>query len=362
MLRPFADRWFSLTLLVSLGLLNSVAAAEEPVFLSLSSRAVLSEPATLVDQVNAQRAALLKSLQQLQDAYCRTAQLDEALAVREQIRRLQQDGSISLQPVVTTDPRRPAVPAPGSVFKSPNEVSGQVGQVFYALVTGESTGSVWGSDWYTSDSDLNAAALHAGLVKRGETRVVRYVIRPGRESYAGSDRNGVTTRAWQSYPSSFQILDAAIVAEGENLSKYRDSETERLTLFIVGASTDAVHPESAYTKRAERMLLDSSSSGTISFAVMERVPSVVIPEADGVAPPLRTIWGGEDRIYTDDSAVATAAVHAGLVKPGEPAFVTVEFLAGRPEYKGSTQHGMTSQSYGNWSGSYRIHPALADLK
>ena len=38
-------------------------------------------------------------------------------------------------------------------------------------------------------------------------------------------------------------------------------------------------------------------------------------------------YGGEDNIYTDDSPLAVAAVHAGLVKPNETKLVKVKVMA-----------------------------------
>lgn len=64
------------------------------------------------------------------------------------------------------------------------------------------------------------------------------------------------------------------------------------------------------------------------------------------------IWG--TNIYTDDSALATAIVHAGFASNGQKVTATVQILPGQNSYTGSTQNGVTSSSYGSWSGSYRI--------
>ena len=64
------------------------------------------------------------------------------------------------------------------------------------------------------------------------------------------------------------------------------------------------------------------------------------------------IWG--DGIYTDDSPLAVAAVHAGVLQPGERGRVRVTILPGQASYEGSTRHGLSSQSYGPFDGSYRI--------
>ena len=50
-------------------------------------------------------------------------------------------------------------------------------------------GTVWGSDVYTDDSTLAAAAVHAGAVGAGETGLVKVTILPGESSYDASTRN-----------------------------------------------------------------------------------------------------------------------------------------------------------------------------
>ena len=66
-----------------------------------------------------------------------------------------------------------------------------------------------------------------------------------------------------------------------------------------------------------------------------------------------TVWGSGS-IYTDDSQLATAAVHAGVLKDGEAGVVRVTVLPGYDHYDGATSNGVTSQSYAQWQGSYRV--------
>ena len=56
--------------------------------------------------------------------------------------------------------------------------------------------SIWGTDVYTLDSHLAAAAVHAGIVKPGETGTVRVRIVQSPPQFAASFRNGVTTTAY----------------------------------------------------------------------------------------------------------------------------------------------------------------------
>jgi LCCL domain len=82
-----------------------------------------------------------------------------------------------------------------------------IGAVFYFRVTGLSEGQVWGTDTYTRDSVLGAAAVHAGLVKPGAARVLRVTIVPALKNYLGTTRNGVTTSDYAEYPHAWVLTE-----------------------------------------------------------------------------------------------------------------------------------------------------------
>lgn len=63
----------------------------------------------------------------------------------------------------------------------------------------------------------------------------------------------------------------------------------------------------------------------------------------------RTVWGTD--LYTDDSSVCTAGVHAGRLTLGGGS-VTIELRPGASGYVGSARNGVTSSNYGSWSGSF----------
>ena len=65
-----------------------------------------------------------------------------------------------------------------------------------------------------------------------------------------------------------------------------------------------------------------------------------------------TIWGSG--VYTDDSPVATAAVHAGVLQVGQSGVVTVAVVGGQPSYPGMMSNGIQSADYGSWDGSYQF--------
>jgi hypothetical protein len=90
-------------------------------------------------------------------------------------------------------------------------------------------------------------------------------------------------------------------------------------------------------------------------------PGTLFNYADAVGQTLQfalvgstsgTIWG--DEIYTSDSVLAVAAVHAGLLAPGESGVVTVEVIEGPASYQGIERNGVVSRSYANWDIAYRF--------
>ncbi|HVV66697.1 MAG TPA: LCCL domain-containing protein [Candidatus Saccharimonadales bacterium] len=63
-------------------------------------------------------------------------------------------------------------------------------------------------------------------------------------------------------------------------------------------------------------------------------------------------WGSGP--YTDDSALGTAAIHAGLISSGQTATIRVCSQPGQSSYTGSTRNGITTLSYGSWPGSITL--------
>lgn len=66
------------------------------------------------------------------------------------------------------------------------------------------TGSVWGTDMYTTDSSICVAAVHAGVIG-ADGGPVKVTLAPGKPSYSGTARNGVTTSQWNAFDKSFKV-------------------------------------------------------------------------------------------------------------------------------------------------------------
>ena len=105
-------------------------------------------------------------------------------------------------------------------FKRVNDRYGHmVGQTFYFNVTGVANGSVWGTDVYTSDSNLASSAVHAGVLRVGQRGTVRVTIVKPPERFEGSERNGVMTFDFGPYPGSFKVRRPLATDQNTNESE-----------------------------------------------------------------------------------------------------------------------------------------------
>ncbi len=125
----------------------------------------------------------MKAVQELVAYFDRKGQLS-----RRQLKKLLEDNHVAAE-------------APHSM----NGLCGSVGATFYFRVTGVAEGQVWGTDTYTRDSLLGAAAVHAGLLKPGKAAVLRVRVVPPLKSYAGTTRHGVTTSDYGDFPECWEL-------------------------------------------------------------------------------------------------------------------------------------------------------------
>lgn len=89
-----------------------------------------------------------------------------------------------------------ALPDPGSLNQYGRSPAGQV---LAFEVVGSTTGNVFGSDVYTLDSSLAAAAVHAGVVRSGQKGVVKVKLSGQVNQFVGGNRNGVLSHTYGPY-------------------------------------------------------------------------------------------------------------------------------------------------------------------
>lgn len=63
-----------------------------------------------------------------------------------------------------------------------------------------------------------------------------------------------------------------------------------------------------------------------------------------------TVWGTD--VYTDDSSVCTAGVHAGKITLAKGGRVIIEIRPGEDSYDSLTRNGVTSRTWPQWLGSF----------
>ena len=80
-----------------------------------------------------------------------------------------------------------------------------VGATYYFRVTGVTEGQLWGTDIYSGDSTIGAAAVHAGLLKPGKTDVLRVTVVTPPERFPGTVRNGVTSTEYGRYQYAWTL-------------------------------------------------------------------------------------------------------------------------------------------------------------
>jgi len=65
---------------------------------------------------------------------------------------------------------------------------------------------------------------------------------------------------------------------------------------------------------------------------------------------IANVWGTD--IYTADSSICTAAVHAGLITTRNGGRVKIRIRPGETVYKSTTRNGLTSSNYGPYDSSF----------
>ncbi len=167
-------------------------------------------------------------------------------------------------------------------------------------------GAVWGTEFYSDDSSICTAAVHDGRLAAGEAGTVRIRIEGARTSYAASTRNGVTTMEWGEWPRTFRFVGGA---------RQIDCSTTAQTLELGFGQT--------------MTLICPPLCGTIG-----------------------TVWGTD--IYSDDSAVCQAAIHAGAITSADGGTFLLRIHDGQQSYTGSMRNGVTTSDWGAWQRSFSV--------
>lgn len=94
-----------------------------------------------------------------------------------------------------------AAPAPANMMAFQHQFGKElVGTITAPQPSGQGSG-VWGTDVYTLDSNIAAAAVHAGVAQPGQTVVVRVRVVASPGQFVPSTRNGVSSTGYGNYPA-----------------------------------------------------------------------------------------------------------------------------------------------------------------
>ncbi len=174
-------------------------------------------------------------------------------------------------------------------------------------------GGIWGTDVYTDDSSVCTAAVHTGRITLAGGGTVTIEIRPGQSSYTGSTRNRITTSSYPAWGGSYVVVGATAASPGVG----------------TGGSDWRANAASFRLYVGARFAYTCPANGTAG-----------------------TVWGTD--VYTDDSSVCTAAVHAGRISLARGGSVTIEMRDGQSSYTASKRNGITSLSYPAWPASFVV--------
>ncbi|AKF83554.1 protease [Myxococcus fulvus 124B02] len=188
---------------------------------------------------------------------------------------------------------------------------GQTGTQLRCACASGTSGSVWGTNNYTDDSNICRAAVHAGVMTT-LGGVVTVEVQPEQSTFIGTTRNGVTSSSYGYWGGSYRFIGAQIP----------QPQTQPL------CSTFNMMSYRGQTGRAIRCGCPTVSLGA-------------------------SFWGTD--LYTDDSDVCVAAVHAGAI-PASGGDVTVTIQPGQSSYTSTSRYGVTSSGYGYWEGSISLSP------
>lgn len=85
------------------------------------------------------------------------------------------------------------------------DLADDIGATFYFRVRGNTDGPIWGTDIYAANSALATTAVHAGLVKPGQTEFIKVTVVPPLTQYHGSERNGVTSSNFGRFGKAYRL-------------------------------------------------------------------------------------------------------------------------------------------------------------
>jgi LCCL domain-containing protein len=182
---------------------------------------------------------------------------------------------------------------------------------FVCPATDGANASVYGTDVYTVDSSVCAAAIHAGVLKPKQAGAVSMLIGSSVKEFKGSTRNGVTTKSYGAWPYSFTFV------------------------------TDG-------------------APGTITWqTTWSQIPPEFTQSVSVVCPPggrlNGAVWGTD--VYTRDSTICVAAVHAGKITVEKGGEVAVQRIVNSVPFTASERYGVKTAAWSAQQDAFSVTAA-----
>jgi LCCL domain len=193
---------------------------------------------------------------------------------------------------------------------------GNIGRDFtYTCPQNGTVGDIWGTDFYTSNSSICSAAVHAGVINARDGGKFQIRIRPGEEFYNGTSRYGVTSDRYGQHKGSFMFLNAVA----------RSAPSEQVEIIEWNETASKLNG-----KLDQDFTYKCPQNGTVSSDVQ-----------------------GTD-IYTSGSSICSAAVHAGIITARNGGKVRITIIQGEKFYNPSKRNGVVSNRYESYPWSFKF--------
>ncbi|CAH2311369.1 Hypothetical predicted protein [Pelobates cultripes] len=226
-----------------------------------------------------------------------------------------------------TEPISSLPPVKASCSMSAAEIAEEWATIICPEGCQDEDGKVWGTYSYTDDSAICLAAIHAGVLtdKGGKTKIVKM---RGLENYEESTKNGIKSLKYGTWSGSF------IFPKSKPPSPGKSPES----------------PEPVPGKPTEPILSLPPVEAPCSLGAdeIDEERAIVLCAAECLKEN-DMVWG--DDIYTEDSSVCRAAIHAGLLND-EGGRVEILKVPGLENYEESTKNGVKTFKHGSWSRSF----------
>ena len=176
--------------------------------------------------------------------------------------------------------------------------------------------------------------------------MIKVDVEPARDNFQGSTQHGVTSQNWNSgggcvalrLSRASELKVIKLIGPGGS-----GGSADKNFVVIDPSSMRPGSPGGTKASASQQVLPDPETMTDYAQSLGQSFSFRVTGGTDG------SIWGTD--VYTHDSSLATAAVHAGALRAGETGVVKVTMLPALPRYHGSSNNGVTSQPWEN-DGSY----------